>query len=193
MCGRYYIDEETAIELEQLVKDIDRKLNPNHYRGDIVPSVTAPVLTSHNNEMSVELLSWGFNRFDEKGLLINARAETIMEKTTFKECLNKRRCAVVASGFYEWDKSRNKFNFTQKESKLMLMAGLYNEEKRFVIITTKANDSMSPIHDRMPLVLNQTDVRLWLNEEKETGNVLTKTPPLLDRYTDMEQMRLEFF
>lgn len=193
MCGRYYIDEETAIELEQLVKDIDRKLNPNHYRGDIVPSVTAPVLTSHNNEMSVELLSWGFNRFDEKGLLINARAETIMEKTTFKECLNKRRCAVVASGFYEWDKSRNKFNFTQKESKLMLMAGLYNEEKRFVIITTKANDSMSPIHDRMPLVLNQTDVRLWLNEEKETGNVLTKTPPLLDRYTDVEQMRLEFF
>lgn len=193
MCGRYYIDEETAIELEQLVKDIDRKLNPNHYRGDIVPSVTAPVLTSHNNEMSVELLSWGFNRFDEKGLLINARAETIMEKTTFKECLNKRRCAVVASGFYEWDKSRNKFNFTQKESKLMLMAGLYNEEKRFVIITTKANDLMSPIHDRMPLVLNQTDVRLWLNEEKETGNVLTKTPPLLDRYTDMEQMRLEFF
>ncbi len=193
MCGRYYIDEETAMELEKIVKDIDRKLNPHDYKGDIVPSVTVPVLTSHNQEMSLELLSWGFKRFDEKGLLINARAETIMEKKTFKECLRQRRCAVVAAGFYEWDKSRNKFNFTHKANKLMLMAGLYDEEKRFVIITTKANDSMSPVHDRMPLVLNQTDVSLWLNDAKETGNVLTKTPPLLERYTELEQMRLDFF
>lgn len=193
MCGRYYIDEETAIELEKLVKDIDKKLNPHNYKGDIVPSVSAPVITSHNQELAVKLLSWGFQRFDKKGLLINARAETIMEKKTFKECLSTRRCAVVAAGFYEWDKSRNKFSFTHKENKLMLMAGLYDEEKRFVIITTKANDSMEPVHDRMPLILSQKELKIWLNEEKETQNILTQTPPLLNRHTDMEQMRLEFF
>ena len=137
MCGRYYIDEETAMELEKLVKDIDKKLKPQYYKEDIVPSATAPVIIGQNQEMLVKLLSWGFQSYDNKRLLINARAETLDQKRTFKECLYARRCAVVSAGFYEWDKSRNKFTFTQEQSKLMLMADIYYGEGRIFNIKKK--------------------------------------------------------
>lgn len=193
MCGRYYIEEDTLMELEDLVKQIDKKLNHSQYHKDIVPTAMAPILTSSNQELEAQLYSWGFQSYDKKGLLINARAETVMEKKTFQECMHTRRCAVVASGFYEWDKSRNKFRFMQEQSKLMLMAGLYNEEGRFVILTTKANASMEPVHDRMPLVLPKKKLAAWLQDEMAATSILKEEPPLLKKHTDMEQMRLEFF
>lgn len=193
MCGRYYIDEEMAMELEKLIVDIDKKLNPSNYVNDIVPSATAPVITSHNHEMSVELFSWGFQSYDKKKLLINARAETVFEKRMFKDSLYKRRCVIPAAGFYEWDKSRNKFTFTPESNNLMLMAGLYDEEGRFVIITTKANESMEPVHDRMPLVLTREQVKCWLYDREEISSILKQCPPLLKSHTQAQQLRLEFF
>lgn len=193
MCGRYYIDEETAIELEKIVKNIDKKLNPLNYVKDIVPSVKAPVLTSSNEEMSVELFTWGFQNYDKKKLIINARAETVSVKRMFKDCLYTRRCIIPAKGFYEWDQSKNKFTFTNQTNKFMHMAGLYNEEGRFVIITTKANESMEPIHDRMPLILSQELVKIWLQDNSEIEFILNQIPPVLKRNADMEQMTFKFF
>lgn len=193
MCGRYYIDEETTIKLQELVADMDQRINLSDYVGDIVPSVMTPVIISHNQEMSVKLLSWGFQNYDKRGLLINARAETVSEKRLFKDCLYARRCVIPAAGFYEWDKSKNKFTFTHEKNNLMLMSGLYNEEGRFVIITTKANESMEPIHDRMPLVLTTEWAKTWLNDNKEIDTILRRISPPLKRNTEMEQMRLEFF
>ncbi|RDY27951.1 SOS response-associated peptidase [Lachnotalea glycerini] len=193
MCGRYYIDEETAMELQKIVLHIDKKLNPAHYSRDIVPSALAPVITNGSNEMSLELFNWGFLGYNQKGLIINARAETVSEKKSFKDCLADRRCIIPAKGFYEWDQSRNKFTFQNTKKRIMLMAGLYNADNRFVIITTKANESMEKIHDRMPLVLSDNLVHDWLFDSQETINILNKMPPLLERSSDMEQMRLEFY
>jgi putative SOS response-associated peptidase YedK len=192
MCGRYYIDEETAEELQKIVVNIDKKINPGKYLGDIVPSVSAPVITNQGNELTLDELSWGFKNSYKNSLIINARAETVSEKRTFRDCLALRRCIIPAKGFYEWDRSKNKFTFTHRNKSIMLMAGLYNEENKFVIITTKANSSMEKIHDRMPLVLTSESIRTWLFNEEKSKDILNKTPPLLDHKSDMEQMRLEF-
>jgi putative SOS response-associated peptidase YedK len=192
MCGRYYIDEETAEELQKIVVNIDKKINPGKYLGDIVPSVSAPVITNQGNELTLDELSWGFKNSYKNSLIINARAETVSEKRTFRDCLALRRCIIPAKGFYEWDRSKNKFTFTHRNKSIMLMAGLYNEENKFVIITTKGNPSMEKIHDRMPLVLTSESIRTWLFNEEKSKDILNKTPPLLDHKSDMEQMRLEF-
>lgn len=193
MCGRYYIDEETAIELQKIITNIDKKLNPMNYIGDIMPSSKAPILVQNKDEMAMELLTWGFKNYQNNGLLINARAETVSEKRTFRDCLNARRCIIPAKSFYEWDKSRNKFTFFHKNENIMYLAGLYDEENRFVILTTNANQSMEKVHHRMPLVLTNDLIRPWLVNKDETSHILKEIPPLLDSKTEMEQMRLDFF
>ena len=73
------------------------------------------------------------------------------------------------------------------------MAGLYSRyqgEDRFVILTTAANESMKPVHDRMPLLLDRDEIKEWLFEDNLTENFLQKTPALLERRTDFEQMNL---
>ena len=73
------------------------------------------------------------------------------------------------------------------------MAGFYNRyqnEDRFVILTTEANDSMKPVHDRMPLVLERDEIHKWLNEDQLVEIFLQKTPPLLERQVEFEQMNL---
>jgi len=193
MCGRYYIDEETAIELQKIIINIDKKLNPLNFTGDIVPSSKAPVLVQNKEKMEMDLFNWGFKNFKNNGLIINARAETALEKRTFRDCLNERRCIVPAKGFYEWDKSRNKFTFQHMDKSVMFMAGIYNEENKFVILTTGANQSMEKVHDRMPLVLKNELIRPWLANRDETSHILKEIPPLLEAKAEVEQMRLEFF
>ena len=76
---------------------------------------------------------------------------------------------------------------------MLYMAGLYNryqDEDRFVILTTSANESMKPIHDRMPLLLERDEISKWLFEDRLTEAFLQKTPALLERRTDFEQMSL---
>ena len=76
---------------------------------------------------------------------------------------------------------------------MLYMAGLYNryqDEDRFVILTTAANESMKPIHDRMPLLLERDEIDKWLFEDGLTQRFLQKTPALLERRTDFEQMSL---
>ncbi|MFA9377026.1 MAG: SOS response-associated peptidase [Lachnotalea sp.] len=192
LCGRYYIDEETAVELQKIVANLDRKMNLAKYVGDVVPSAKAPVLIAHNTIVSLELLSWGLKNYYSNGLIINARAETVSEKKAFRDCLGARRCIIPAKGFYEWDESRNKFKFYNKNETVMYLAGLYDEENRFVILTTKANQSMEKVHPRMPVVLRNEWIKPWLMENKETNYILNEVPPLLDSKTEMQQMRLEF-
>ena len=104
---------------------------------------------------------WGFPRFDGRGLLINARAETAAERRTFRECVLHRRCVIPAKGFWEWNKSKEKFSFERQDSQVMFMAGCYDcfdGQDRFVILTTEANPSVKPVNDRMPLILERNEL-----------------------------------
>lgn len=109
---------------------------------------------------------------------INARGETVAEKPAFRSAFKKRRCLVVADGFYEWKKGgkvKQPYFIHRTDDKPFAFAGLwetwYGPDKEAkgepletcTIVTTTANDLMSPLHDRMPVILNPIDYDLWLD------------------------------
>ena len=192
MCGRYYIDDETAREIEKIVRDLDRKLHVER-TGDIRPSQRAAVIRGENEHLMADCMAWGFPRFAGKGLLINARAESATERKTFRDSVQHRRCIIPAKGFYEWDKSKEKFSYERHDAPILFMAGCYNkyqDQERFVILTTEANPSVSPVHDRMPLILEPEELEDWVLDDKATEYLLHKMPVLLKAHAEYEQMRL---
>ena len=191
MCGQYYVDDETAREIEKIVRDLDRKLHVER-TGDIRPSQRAAVIKGENEHLMADCMAWGFPRFDGKGLLINARAESAMERKTFRNSVQHRRCIIPAKGFYEWDKSKEKFSFERYDSPVLFMAGCYNQydQDRFVILTTDANTSVSPVHDRMPLILEPDELESWVLDDGATEFILHKTPVMLKSSTEYKQMSL---
>lgn len=185
MCGRYYVDDETSREIRKILDQIDAKYeNNNKKTGEIFPTNTAPILTASNLSIEPDLAIWGFPNYNNKGVLINARAETALEKKTFRESIVSRRCVIPSNGFYEWDSSKQKFLFTRKESEILYMAGIfsyYQDECRFVILTTAANESMMDTHNRMPIVLETDDVEQWILDNNSTSRILQQIPPQLNR------------
>ena len=192
MCGRYYVDDETAREIEKLVRDLDRKLQIER-TGGVFPAQNATIIKGQEHHLAAEQMRWGFPGFEKGKLLINARAETALERPTFRESVQDRRCIIPARGFYEWNKSKEKFTFERKETPVLFMAGCYNRyegQERFVILTTDANSSVAPVHNRMPLILEQEELKDWVLDDGAIEYLLHKTPVLLKPHAEYEQMRL---
>lgn len=192
MCGRYYVDGRTARIIEKLVGQTDTKISMDQ-RGDIYPSQTSFVLTGKMPALSAEEMFWGFQIHHKKGLLINARAETVKEKAIFRSGVLYRRCIVPAGGFYEWDATRNKVTFSREDGSPLYMAGFYQKfENRdcFVILTTQANESVRRVHDRMPLILEEKELEDWVYDEAFLDVALRKSPVQLQRHQEYEQQSL---
>ena len=193
MCGRYYVDDDTAKEIEKFVRDLDKKLVAAG-KKDVYPSSMTAVLKPEYTQVGLGQMRWGFPGFVGKELLINARAESVLEKRTFKESVLHRRCVIPAKGFYEWNPKKEKYQFERLDQEpVLFMAGCFQtfrEEDRFVILTTQANDSVSAVHHRMPLVLEKDEIENWILDDQSVEFILHKTPPELMRRTDYEQMKL---
>ncbi len=177
MCGRYYVEDPAA---------------PKGIR-DICPSGMAEVLLAEGDGLVSVKMLWGFPATQGQGLLINARAETVCEKKTFRESFLHRRCLIPARGFYEWNKKREKYTFERKDSRPLFLAGCYDlveNQKRFVILTTRANAWAAPVHDRMPLILEPEDAKAWVTDEKAAREILRKIPAALRSETEYEQLTL---
>lgn len=189
MCGRYCVDEKLSADLAWLGCRTDRNLV---YRtGDIYPSETASVIVGGRPELCICSMSWGLPSYQRKQRIINVRAETVLEKRGFSDGVRRRRCVIPARHFYEWDKSRNKITFLPESGEVIYMAGfyqMYEDGARFVILTTKANGSMSPVHDRMPLILEKEEITEWLGEDASVERFLGKIPQKLSRRSDYEQL-----
>ena len=140
MCGRFYVDEGTAKEIERVIRGVDLRIQKMR-AGDIYPSQPAGILTCHSrqkeplapdlvtpNAPTFELkeMHWGFPQYQKKGLLINARAETALERRTFCDSVRHRRCIIPAKHFYEWDSDKNKVTFFREDRPVLFMAGFYN-------------------------------------------------------------------
>lgn len=192
MCGRYYVDDETAREIEKLVRDLDRKLQIER-TGDVFPAQNATIIKGQEHHLAAEQMRWGFPGFEKGKLLINARAESALERRAFRDSIQNRRCIIPSRGFYEWNKSKEKFTFEREDATVLFMAGCYNryeDEERFVILTTEANSSVALIHNRMPLILEPEEVEDWVLDDRATEYLLHKTPRLLKAHAEYEQMRL---
>ena len=191
MCGRYYIDDTVENEIERIVGKIDKNLSM-HKTGDIHPAEFAPVICQKSNNLYAVDMQWGFEGKDKK-LLINARAETALEKATFSDSILHRRCVIPAGCFYEWNRDRQKVTFRYPADPMIYLAGfyrMYGNEPHFIIVTTDANASMSPVHDRMPLILEEREITSWICEDAKVGEFLKKSSPMLERQQDYEQMSL---
>ena len=142
--------------------------------------------------LSPSYLSWGLIPDWAKdksmaGKMINARAETITEKPSFKSAFNKRRGIIPANGFYEWKatgKSKIPFFISSKDQDLLGLAGIWESNthlgvETFSIITTAANQDMKDLHERMPLILPQESWKSWLNHEESNAGTVSSllTPP----------------
>lgn len=124
---------------------------------------------------------------------INARAETVTEKPAFRTAFQRRRCLVVADGFYEWQRigrAKQPMYIVMKDDRPFALAGLWERwrgESEVIesctILTTRANALLGKIHDRMPVILAREDYNLWLDPECDPARALV---PLLQPYPDDE-------
>lgn len=159
--------------------------------GDIHPSESAVILSAAGEQIRGEEMRWGFP-LDGK-LLINARAESALRKPTFAESMLLRRCVIPASFFYEWDHEKNKVTFSLSGDRVLFMAGCYRPEadgNRFVILTTAANASMEPVHDRMPLIFSEKNMETYLRDDRAMPDLLAMPSPKLLTHRDYEQLSL---
>ena len=129
---------------------------------------------------------WGFPGFDCGKVIFNARSESVLEKKMFRYSVLKRRLIIPASGFYEWNRKKEKVTFTSavEEQPILYMAGFFNKyenEDRFVILTTGANGSMADVHERMPLLLKKQELEEWLRDDKRLEEFLHSEPHGLKR------------
>lgn len=191
MCGRF-----TLIQIEklperfeaQIIGDINLKK-----RYNISPNQPVPIVFQESPN-KIEEMIWGLIPHWAKdpkigNELINARAESLLEKPAFRESFYKRRCLIPADGFYEWKKEGKEkipYYIKLKNSSLFAFAGLYdiweNEKgekiKTFTIITTEPNDLLKEIHNRMPVILKREDEKVWINkEEKNIEKLLSLLKP----------------
>lgn len=169
MCGRYslFTDEESR-EVWNIVQEVNKRYPDNNMKtGEVYPTNEAPVLVGEQGVIAPQPQIWGFPHFAKKGVIINARSETALEKKMFRESLLNRRCVIPTTGFFEWEqnKEHNKYLFRLPGESVLYLAGFYNEFKdirRYVILTAKANDSVMKIHNRMPIVMRKEDLNNWI-------------------------------
>ncbi|MFX3617135.1 MAG: SOS response-associated peptidase [Sporolactobacillus sp.] len=184
MCGRYTLIAPFVLLIERF--NTPKHIDETDYQPvyNIAPGqkILAVINDGTNNRLGY--LHWGLippwakdKRIGYK--LINARAESLAEKPSFRSAFSQKRCLIIADSFYEWKhdaekkKTKTPFRFRLKSGELFAMAGLWERwqspqgKQLFscTIITTEANERMAPIHERMPVILRKEDEPLWLNPD----------------------------
>lgn len=165
---------------------------PEGFEGrDIRPTNQAPIIHIVDGQRLATLARWGLIPSWAKDETIakhtfNARAETIAEKPSFRAAFKRHRCIVPASAFYEWraipgQTKKQRLRFEAADGQPLGLAGLRERWKRpetdevvesYTIITTSANNFMAPIHDRMPVLLSDADMDVWLDPEENNPLLL---------------------
>jgi putative SOS response-associated peptidase YedK len=191
MCGRFTLDPTTKLyERFEISNRLEIKA-----RYNIAPSQDVPVIV-RNSPNRIMMMRWGliphWAKDESIGYkMINARAETITEKPSFKTLLPSKRCIVPASGYYEWQQTEGKgkqpFYIHDADDEYLPFAGLYTTWKNpegteihsFTIITTEPTVNLQAIHNRMPVILEPKAEEVWLNPDVTDPKELT---PLLHPY-----------
>jgi putative SOS response-associated peptidase YedK len=182
MCGRFTLTRQNRRELAQLLGIDEDDLRDYRPRYNIAPTDQHFIVTSKYERRAAQAASWGLvNSWatdnSRASTCINAKAETLEERRAFREAFSQRRCVVPADGFYEWrgpKTQREPVWIHPADTGLLLFAGLYESwqanpgewRMTFTIITTKANGLIGPIHDRMPVILDERMAEDWMNRNE---------------------------
>lgn len=197
MCGRY---TDTKRDKQFLVRmGIEQAEIDFVPRYNIAPTQEASIVAQGSDGLELRRARWGLIPFwanDEKigNSLINARSETLASKPAFREAYKKRRCLVLADGFYEWQKvggGKQPIYIRMHEGRQFAFGGLrerWNDGERrvdsFTIITVEPNELCARVHDRMPLILPEADFAAWLDPSASAEQLATLLKPY--RAAEME-------
>jgi putative SOS response-associated peptidase YedK len=180
VCGRYVLEQPDDISERFGARQVHLEL-PSVY--NIAPTLELPVVVEdYDGERVVRLMRWGliprWQVWPRSGrpAPINARAESVAEKPTFRESIRRRRCLVPVTGFYEWEqdqRSRTPYFVRLRDESLFAFAGIYDEVVQrggariasFAVVTTRANDLLAPIDNRMPVILRREYEGRWLSRQ----------------------------
>ena len=190
MCGRYSVlTEDEIIEVRSIIQELSMRLVKDDLLNfeaplarEVLPANKSPIVSNGHGGLAFEYARFGFMKWDGKGVIINARSETIKATRMFSGLVSGGRCVVPAREYYEWKEQpagdggsagqkrkrpkKIKHFVQDTEGNLLFMAGLYRdggEGREFVIITKKPCGEVMGLHDRMPVILKVDQIEEWLN------------------------------
>ncbi len=191
MCGRFTLTHDP----DTLRGWFGYEETPNFPpRYNIAPSQPVPLIRAGKGGRHFSLLRWGFvpswaRDIDAHGILINARAEGVLQRASFKNAIKRRRALFMASGFYEWQKKgrgpKQPFYITPGSGEPFAIAGIWEhwmskdgaELETAALITVQANAQLRPIHNRMPAILAPEEYDLWLDEDTRPQDAVRHLKP----------------
>ena len=191
MCGRFAF----ATKRETLKKQfrVDNLLDDPPVSYNVAPTQQIPIIREQpGTERLISTVHWGLIPFWAKDRkmahqTINARAETVRDKPSFRHCFRRKRCIIPASGFFEWHtlgELKQPHYISLRDKSLLGLAGLWDTWENngeimesCTIVTTTANSFMEPIHKRMPVILEDWDHADWLDASNENPGHLLKQFP----------------
>jgi putative SOS response-associated peptidase YedK len=180
MCGRYGFSVKKAKEVYERFEVVNT-LEDYKPRWNIAPGQLNPTITKHSPKQ-IQNMFWGLIPFWAKDdsfrfQTINARSEGIENKPVYKKPFRTQRCLIPSTGFFEWDKSQTPsqpYFFKVLDNSIFAFAGLYDiwkdpktgkEITSYTIITTQANELVSKVHPRMPVILKKEEEYEWINPD----------------------------
>ncbi len=196
MCGRFAFFSPREAVQEYFGIEVPFALEP---RYNVAPSQEVAVIRQQaDTQPEAAMLKWGLVPFWAKDAvignrMINARAETVAQKPAFRQAFKRRRCVILADGFYEWhteDGRKTPYFISLKTDHPFAMAGLWESWQTddrppletCTIITTMASQSIGKLHDRMPVILDLPTTLDWIQAEREPEALIA----MLKSYNDEE-------
>lgn len=190
MCERYSLCKTKKEIEERFEAELLESFKP---RYNVAPTQLVPVITS-DSKSGFSHFYWGTTPEFSKNKavspkLINARVETIAEKTAYRNAFQRKRCLVPADGFYEWKnigkKTKTPYRFTLFNEMLFAFAGLWDEyenekgeiDHTFLLLTTSANRQVGEVSERMPVILSRENERKWLDQYTSQDDLLKMLIP----------------
>lgn len=197
MCGRFTL----VVTYEELLEILDKNYDIKSFNGkvelpryNIAPTQNIISIIHDGTRYRAGYLKWGlvlsFAKDEKIGIkMINAKAETLLEKPPFSKLIESKRCVILADSFYEWKRLDNQkipYRISIKNQKVFSIAGLRSAYQKpdgsilhtVTIITTQANPFMQEIHERMPVILTKETEKIWLNiNNKDISQILSCLNP----------------
>jgi putative SOS response-associated peptidase YedK len=206
MCGRFGLEYGDDFYPRFKIKNLLPNFKTNF---NISPGQEVPIITLNTNANYVQTMKWGFvpSWADDPKIgykMFNARVETIQEKPTFRTSFGNRRCIIPASFFYEWkdeDGKKTPYCIKVKDEKFFAMAGIFSlwtdlktktSLNTFSILTSSSNDELSPVHERMPVILKPEEEVIWLEKGNDPYVFLDITKDTLDIKFEIAKLEKDF-
>tara|TARA_Y100000996_G_scaffold387616_1_gene346546 strand:- start:28 stop:684 length:657 start_codon:yes stop_codon:yes gene_type:complete len=177
VCGRF-VNTEKKENIQKLFRSSEI-LNYSDQSFNISPSNLINVIYKENKKLYIDNFFWSYSFFNKQNnitqFVINARIETIVSKFLFKESFIKRKCLIISNGYFEWKKINNTkqpYLISIPKNELMFFGGIWRQEiinniksNVVCIITKEANENLSKIHSRMPLIMSHNEGMDFLNDD----------------------------